>query len=140
MDEMKILQGRNLLNTKVPNATTTLSDMWNKASEALYKEDGYEQAREMILDAGAQVNTYLGELVQGLDEIYKDRHFGFKVGDFITTYDDFTGFHCGTIVEFQPAKVGEGEVVILRNPQNELRSVWVRELRNWQKSDNLNKK
>ena len=140
MDEKKVLQGRDLLNKNVPNAISALDKMRNQASEALYKEDGYEQAREMILDTGAQVNAELGELLQNLDEIYKDKHFGFKVGDFITTYDDFTGFHCGTIVEFQPAKVGEGEVAILKNPQNELHSVWVRELRNWKKSDNLNKK
>ena len=71
MDE-RILMARNLVGNRLACASVVIDKMEYNAKKAMEK-DKIDEAKEIILDGGAEIASYLGELLQKIDELYEKK-------------------------------------------------------------------
>lgn len=69
MDE-KILITKNFIGNRLACASVVIDKMEYNAKKAIEKEN-INEAKEIILDGGAEISAYLGEVLQKIDELYK---------------------------------------------------------------------
>lgn len=71
MDE-RILMAKNLIGNRLACASVVIDKMEYNAKKAIEKEN-IDEAKEILLDGGAEITSYLGELLQKIDEIYEKK-------------------------------------------------------------------
>lgn len=69
MDE-KILIAKNFVGNRLACASVVIDKMEYNAKKAIEAENT-EEAKEIILDGGAEITSYLGEICQKIEELYK---------------------------------------------------------------------
>ena len=72
MDE-RILMAKNLLGNRLACASVVIDKMEYDAKRASEKEN-IDEAKEILLDGGAEIASYLGEILQKIDELYGEKH------------------------------------------------------------------
>ena len=71
MDE-RILMARNLVGNRLACASVVIDKMEYNAKKAIEKEN-IDEAKEILLDGGAEITSYLGEILQKIDEMYEKK-------------------------------------------------------------------
>lgn len=71
MDE-RILTIKNLAGDRLACASEVIDKMEYNAKKAIEKEN-IDEAKEILLDGGAEIVSYLGELLQKIDELYEKK-------------------------------------------------------------------
>lgn len=66
---------RNLHENRMICADIAFKKMWNDVAKLLSgsEEDKYEKSKEAILDTGAEIMAYFGEVAQELDKFIKEK-------------------------------------------------------------------
>jgi hypothetical protein len=70
MDE-RILMAKNFLGGRLACASVVIDKMEYNAKKAI-KEENIDEAREILVDGGAEIAAYLGEILQKIDELYEE--------------------------------------------------------------------
>lgn len=71
MDE-RILMAKNLLGNRLACASVVIDKMEYNAKRAIEKEN-IDEAKEILLDGGAEIASYLGEILTKIDELYEKK-------------------------------------------------------------------
>ena len=71
MDE-RILTIKNLASDQLACASEVIDKMEYNAKKAIDKEN-IDEAKEILLDGGAEIASYLGEILQKIDELYGEK-------------------------------------------------------------------
>ena len=71
MDE-RILMAKNLIGNRLACASVVIDKMEYNAKKAIEKEN-IDEAKEILLDGGAEITSYLGEILQKIDEMYEKK-------------------------------------------------------------------
>lgn len=71
MDE-RILMAKNFLGNRLACASVVIDKMEYNAKKAIEK-DNIDEAKEILLDGGAEITSYLGEILQKIDELYEKK-------------------------------------------------------------------
>ena len=71
MDE-RILMAKNFLGNRLACASVVIDKMEYNTKKAIEKEN-IDEAKEILLDGGAEIASYLGEILQKIDELYEKK-------------------------------------------------------------------
>lgn len=71
MDE-RILTIKNLVGYRLASASVVIDNMVYNTKKAI-EEENIDEAKEILLDGGAEIASYLGELLQKIDELYEKK-------------------------------------------------------------------
>lgn len=71
MDE-RILTIKNLAGDRLAYASVVIDKMEYNTKKAIEKEN-IDEAKEILLDGGAEIASYLGEILQKIDELYEKK-------------------------------------------------------------------
>ena len=71
MDE-RILTIKNLAGDRLACASVVIDKMEYNTKKAI-EEENIDEAKEILLDGGAEIASYLGELLQKIDELYEKK-------------------------------------------------------------------
>lgn len=72
MDE-RILMLKNFIGNRLACASEVIDKMEYNAKKSVEKENT-EETKEILLDGGAEITAYLGEILQKIDELYGEKH------------------------------------------------------------------
>ena len=71
MDE-RILMLKNFIGNRLACASVVIDKMEYNAKKSVEKEN-IEETKEVLLDGGAEITSYLGEILQKIDELYEKK-------------------------------------------------------------------